>query len=211
MVEGSYRPSGLLYVHRENSISTFPLVIKAVDVIGWLTFMQPGSPIVHSIKKIPNSTAMAYMGSLSKLCARTVSLFVDHRPNIALPLVLEAYQKLNSITAHVEADWFPSTLSGITDEKSLCKSLVEIITVQSSDILSTGYPGSYDCHMGDLEDAPFQRHHDYRGGSLCSCLHSFHFHGSTIDFGARDNGPASTLTPVICDCAVWWCGPRCFQ
>ncbi|KAJ8583880.1 hypothetical protein M405DRAFT_747952 [Rhizopogon salebrosus TDB-379] len=90
--------------------------------------IPPGSPIVHSIKKIPNSTAMAYMGSLSKLCARTVSLFVDHRPNIALPLVLEAYQKLNSITAHVEADWFPSTLSGITDEKSLSPATREVTT-----------------------------------------------------------------------------------
>ncbi|KAG1733052.1 uncharacterized protein EDB91DRAFT_1150240 [Suillus paluster] len=81
--------------------------------------IPPDSSISESIKKSLNSTAMAYIGSISKLCARTVSLFVDHRPNVALPLVSEAYQKLNSITAHVETDWFPTPLSGITDQNSL--------------------------------------------------------------------------------------------
>lgn len=123
--------------------------------------MQPGSAIVGSIKKISNSTAMAYMGSLSKLCARTVSLFVDHRPNIAMPLVLEAYQRLNSITAHVETDWLPSALSGATDKNSLCESLAEVMTVQRLYIFSAGRQGSYNCHMDDLEDVPFQRDHDH--------------------------------------------------
>ncbi|OJA18468.1 hypothetical protein AZE42_04976 [Rhizopogon vesiculosus] len=90
--------------------------------------IPPGSPIVESMKKLSNSTAMAYMGSLSKLCARTVSLFVDRRPNVALPLVLETYQKLNSITAHVETDWFPSALSGITDKNALSPDAREVTT-----------------------------------------------------------------------------------
>lgn len=101
------------------------------------------------------------MGSLSKLCARTVSLFVDRRPNVALPMILEAFQTLDSLTARVEADWFPSALSGATDENSLCKSLVEVIAVQRSYIHSAGCQGSYNFHMDDSEDAPFQRDYDH--------------------------------------------------
>lgn len=87
------------------------------------------SPISKSIKNVSNSNSMAYIGSISKLCARTMSLFVDHRPNIALPLISEAYQKLNSITAHVETDWFPTSLSGATGQSLLSPDAREVTTV----------------------------------------------------------------------------------
>ncbi|KAG1749199.1 hypothetical protein EDB19DRAFT_1681290 [Suillus lakei] len=90
--------------------------------------IPPDSPISQYIKQISNSTSMAHIGSISKLCARTVSLFVDHRPNVALPLVSEAYQKLNYITAHVETDWFPTSLSGITGQSSLSPDAREVTT-----------------------------------------------------------------------------------
>lgn len=86
------------------------------------------SPISKSIKNISNSTSMAYISSISKLCARTVSLFVDHRPNVALPLIAEAYQKLNSITAHVETDWLPTSLSGATVQSLLSPDAREVTT-----------------------------------------------------------------------------------
>ncbi|KAG1765960.1 hypothetical protein EDD22DRAFT_879548 [Suillus occidentalis] len=86
------------------------------------------SPISKSIKNVSNSTSMAHISSISKLCARTVSLFVDHRPNVALPLISEAYQKLNSITAHVETDWFPTSLSGATGQSLLSPDAREITT-----------------------------------------------------------------------------------
>lgn len=87
------------------------------------------SPISTSINIVSNSISMAHIGSISKLCARTVSLFVDHRPNVALPLISEAYQKLNSITAHVEADWFPTSLSGATGQSLLSPDAREVATV----------------------------------------------------------------------------------
>lgn len=86
------------------------------------------SPISKSIKNVSNSLSMAYIGSISKLCARTVSLFVDHRPNAALPLISEAYQKLNSITAHVETDWFLTSLSGATGQSLLSLDAREVTT-----------------------------------------------------------------------------------
>ncbi|KAG2065595.1 hypothetical protein BDR04DRAFT_1108247 [Suillus decipiens] len=86
------------------------------------------SPISKSIKNVLNSTSMAYISSISKLCARTISLFVDHRPNVALPLISEAYQKLNSITAHVETDWFPTSLSGATSQNLLSPDTREVTT-----------------------------------------------------------------------------------
>lgn len=90
--------------------------------------IPPDSPISKSIKNVSNSTSMAHIGSISKLCARTVSLFVDHRPNVALPLISEAYQKLNSIAAHVETDWFPTSLSGATGQSLLSPDAREIAT-----------------------------------------------------------------------------------
>ncbi|KAG2113665.1 hypothetical protein BD769DRAFT_1490433 [Suillus cothurnatus] len=86
------------------------------------------SPISESIKSVSNSTSIAYIGSISKLCARTVSLFVDHRPNAALPLISEAYEKLNSITAHVVTDWFPTALSGATGQSLLSPDAREVTT-----------------------------------------------------------------------------------
>lgn len=175
-----------------------------------LTFIQQDSPISKSINIVSNSISMAHIGSISKLCARTVSLFVDHRPNVALPLISEAYQKLNSITAHVEADWFPTSLSGATGQSLLCESLVGLITVQRSSILSTRRQGSCNRHMGDFENTPFQRDYDHRSRSVCFGLHPLHFRCSTIDFDARSNCSASAFTPVICYRAVWWFRSRCF-
>ncbi|KAI6123479.1 hypothetical protein EDD16DRAFT_1691528 [Pisolithus croceorrhizus] len=47
--------------------------------------VYPGAPAFQDVHKVSSSPAMSNMGSLSRLCSRSISLFVDHRPKLALP------------------------------------------------------------------------------------------------------------------------------
>lgn len=59
---------------------------------------------------------MIHMGSLSKLCSRSISLYVDYHPKLALPPVHETFRSLETIARKVEAGWLSSGLAEAKDE-----------------------------------------------------------------------------------------------
>lgn len=59
---------------------------------------------------------MIHMASLSKLCSRSISLYVDYRPKLALPPVHETFLALEAIARKVEAGWLNSRLAEATEE-----------------------------------------------------------------------------------------------
>ncbi|KAI6005352.1 hypothetical protein EDC04DRAFT_2882826 [Pisolithus marmoratus] len=68
--------------------------------------------------KISSSPAMSHVGSLSRLCSRSISLFVDHRPKLALPHVQETLLCLESMSRNVESGWLASDLADAIDESN---------------------------------------------------------------------------------------------
>ena len=77
---------------------------------------QSGAPIYGEIGAMASSHAMMYMGSLSKLCSRSISLYVDYRPKLALPPVHETFRALETIATKVEAGWLDSSLAEANEE-----------------------------------------------------------------------------------------------
>ncbi|KAH7885077.1 hypothetical protein F5I97DRAFT_1928494 [Phlebopus sp. FC_14] len=78
--------------------------------------IKPGTPASQEINAVSSSQAMQHMGSLSKLWARTISLFVDHRPKLGLPQIGETYLSLEAMTRNVEAGWLASNMAGLQDD-----------------------------------------------------------------------------------------------
>lgn len=78
--------------------------------------VQQGAPAFQEVQKVSSSPAMSNMGSLSRLCSRSISLFVDHRPKLALPHVQETFLLLESISRNVESGWLSSKLADVVDE-----------------------------------------------------------------------------------------------
>ncbi|KAG9315619.1 hypothetical protein JVU11DRAFT_3261 [Chiua virens] len=70
----------------------------------------------QEIDAMASSPAMIHMGSLSKLCSRNISLYVDYRPKLALPPVHETFRALETIARNVEAGWLDSGLAEATEE-----------------------------------------------------------------------------------------------
>lgn len=77
---------------------------------------QSKAHIYDEINAIASSHAMVHMGSLSKLCSRSISLYVDYRPKLALPPVHETFRALETIARQVEAGWLHSGLAEAKDE-----------------------------------------------------------------------------------------------
>lgn len=77
---------------------------------------QHDSPLFKNMDALSASHAMANMGSLSRLCSRSISLFVEHRPKLALPHVQETFLCLESIVRNVEQGWLSSNLAEAADE-----------------------------------------------------------------------------------------------
>ncbi|KAF9236500.1 hypothetical protein BU15DRAFT_89117 [Melanogaster broomeanus] len=61
------------------------------------------APVHGEINAIASSHAMVHMGSLSKLCSRIISLFVDYRPKLALPRTQETFLSLEAIAKNLAA------------------------------------------------------------------------------------------------------------
>lgn len=59
---------------------------------------------------------MIHMGSLSKLCSRSISLYVEYRPKLALPPVHETFRALETIARQVEVEWLNSVLAEAKEE-----------------------------------------------------------------------------------------------
>ncbi|KIK94745.1 hypothetical protein PAXRUDRAFT_142236 [Paxillus rubicundulus Ve08.2h10] len=78
--------------------------------------VKAGAPIHEEINAIASSHAMTYMGSLSKLCSRIISLFVDYRPKLALPRMQETFLGLEAIAKNVEAGWLSTGLADAEEE-----------------------------------------------------------------------------------------------
>ncbi|KAG6333815.1 hypothetical protein ID866_5275 [Astraeus odoratus] len=78
--------------------------------------IKQGSTTFQEIDAVVSSHAMSDMGSLSRLCSRSISLFVDHRPKLALPHVQETFHCLESIARNVEQGWLSSNLAEATDD-----------------------------------------------------------------------------------------------
>ncbi|KAI6030700.1 hypothetical protein F5J12DRAFT_918847 [Pisolithus orientalis] len=78
--------------------------------------VKQGAPAFQDVHKVSSSPAMSNMGSLSRLCSRSITLFVDHRPKLALPRVQETFLCLESISRNVELGWLASDLAGATEE-----------------------------------------------------------------------------------------------
>ncbi|KIJ59494.1 hypothetical protein HYDPIDRAFT_118489 [Hydnomerulius pinastri MD-312] len=95
-------------------ISSFPSSLEPHP--DYRIYIKPESPFFEQITAIASSHAMQHMGSLSKLCSRTLSLFLDHRPKLALPRMQEAFVSLESVARNVEAGWLATNLAGIEEE-----------------------------------------------------------------------------------------------
>ncbi|KAF8843207.1 hypothetical protein BDN67DRAFT_964560 [Paxillus ammoniavirescens] len=78
--------------------------------------VKAGAPIYKEINAIASSHAMVHMGSLSKLCSRIISLFVDYRPKLALPRMQETFLSLEAIAKNVEAGWLATGLADAEEE-----------------------------------------------------------------------------------------------
>ncbi|KAI6013559.1 hypothetical protein EDC04DRAFT_694037 [Pisolithus marmoratus] len=78
--------------------------------------VRQGAPAFRDVHKISSSPAMSHVGSLSRLCSRSISLFVDHRPKLALPHVQETLLCLGSMSQNVESGWLASGLADAIDE-----------------------------------------------------------------------------------------------
>ncbi|KAF8133976.1 hypothetical protein EV363DRAFT_1214665 [Boletus edulis] len=76
------------------------------------------APIYGEINAVASSHAMVHMGSLSKLCSRCISLYVDYRPKLALPPVHETFRALENMARKVEVGWLSSGLAE-ADEESI--------------------------------------------------------------------------------------------
>ncbi|KAL4080947.1 hypothetical protein J3A83DRAFT_4203554 [Scleroderma citrinum] len=74
------------------------------------------SPVFQQMDAVSASHAMTNMGSLSRICSRSVSLFVEHRPKLALPHVQETFHCLESIARNVELGWLSTNLAEVTDD-----------------------------------------------------------------------------------------------
>ncbi|KAG8214732.1 hypothetical protein J3R82DRAFT_9820 [Butyriboletus roseoflavus] len=72
--------------------------------------------IYDEIDAIASSHAIVHMGSLSKLCSRSISLYVDYHPKLALPPVHETFRALETIARKVEAGWMHSGLAEAKEE-----------------------------------------------------------------------------------------------
>lgn len=59
---------------------------------------------------------MVHMGSLSKVCSRCISLYVDYHPKLALTPVHETFRALETIARKVEAGWLNSDLVEANEE-----------------------------------------------------------------------------------------------
>ncbi|KAI6167446.1 hypothetical protein EDD17DRAFT_1846589 [Pisolithus thermaeus] len=77
---------------------------------------KQGAPAFQDVHKVSSSPAMSNMGSLSRLCPRSISLFVDHRPKLALQHVQETFLRLESISRSMELGWSSTDLADAVDE-----------------------------------------------------------------------------------------------
>ncbi|KAH7910858.1 hypothetical protein BJ138DRAFT_1172912 [Hygrophoropsis aurantiaca] len=91
-------------------------------------FIPKSAPINNTINSIRSSAVMSSMGSLAKLCNRTLSLYVDHRPGLAISQALDTFTVLEQLSARVENDWSSSILSGITSDSSIAPETQELMT-----------------------------------------------------------------------------------
>ncbi|KAI6114154.1 hypothetical protein F5141DRAFT_1195176 [Pisolithus sp. B1] len=99
--------------------------------------VKPGAPAFRDVHKVSSSPAMSNMGSLSRLCSRSISLFVDHRPKLALPHVQETFLCLESISRIDLADAVDESIAPET--RALTESIWTILkTLLFSTIMITG-------------------------------------------------------------------------
>ncbi|KAI6106362.1 hypothetical protein EV401DRAFT_2124233 [Pisolithus croceorrhizus] len=77
--------------------------------------LPQGAPAFQDVHKVSSSPQMSNMGSLSRLCSRSILLFVDHRPKLVLPHVQETFLCLESTSRNVELGWLSSDLADAVD------------------------------------------------------------------------------------------------
>ncbi|KAI6133421.1 hypothetical protein EDD16DRAFT_1881813 [Pisolithus croceorrhizus] len=77
--------------------------------------VKQGAPAFQDVHKVSSSPQMSNMGSLSRLCSRSILLFVDHRPKLVLPHVQETFLCLESTSRNVELGWLSSDLADAVD------------------------------------------------------------------------------------------------
>ncbi|KAF9219266.1 hypothetical protein BS17DRAFT_789773 [Gyrodon lividus] len=94
--------------------STFPSFLDSTSE--YKISIKPGAPVYEEINAIASSHAMVHMGSLSKLCSRIISLFLDYRPKLALPRTQETFLSLEVIAKNVESGWLATGLAGVEEE-----------------------------------------------------------------------------------------------
>ncbi|EGN98046.1 hypothetical protein SERLA73DRAFT_109381 [Serpula lacrymans var. lacrymans S7.3] len=86
------------------------------------------APIRTAVYSISSSPLISSMGSLSKLCARTLSILIDNRPKQHMNEILSTFELLESIAAKLDADWSSSILSEGLDHDSIAPDSREITT-----------------------------------------------------------------------------------